>query len=1275
MNSGRLHRALELLARAQGEQLSPLDVTDCLWLARVLAPSDAVRKGSDDPVAERQRTRDAQLPKPRSESPAPSSTAPLTHDTSRSPRQAPLHLQAPSPVGGKSVRATGVGIPVPHAIHDRSAYERALRPFLRRFASGRREMLDPDATAALSAERQFITPVFKPAAERWFDVVLLMEHSEPMAVWKPTARELRSLLARHGAFRNVWLWTVDFYQEEILLTTQQGMRAKAGALSGESCRRIVLVLTHGHGASWRKPSVARWLDEVGKTSVLALVQLLPERTWPFSELGDASDWVSTPLRAPMNRQLVTSRLFGPGCGNEKAASPAIPMLALRPDAVAHWAEFVMVSRNASHPAVTLKERNGHVARSTDVNSRIERFRRSSSTSAFQLLRLLSACPVSLPVMRLMQQAADIDASPSVLAEVLLSGLLLPPPAAPETERTIYDFDEDARKFLFGGLSSNEARLAQEYLAPERERIRKFVESVTGKHYETFFALLQDEDGLEQLPADDRAFASVSRRLYEVRGVLRRETPPPPAGLAVAAPAANPLAVGLIFEDEALDLAVRAPLHKVLTERGHQVVAQEADFFVRITASSDDRTLDADLHLYASTPFHDMVAAIERHVVKGKLHGWPPLPRNWISRPSDIIPLRERLLDLGVRRQGEPLPLISAEANSGARSLLREVCEHDDIRRRFPRGIFFNQDPNAASHVRRGLALVLLVGLKLSTEEQEQRVEVGLAYTPGKLSGALYDIGYVHPTDTLSWLLTHDAPTDAIEFGASFHRHVPLLIPLSLELYAGGRARMPNMGNSVEQRLQWGVNEIVKHLPQGESLAHLVRFAVRRPGCPDVVGVHAPAMALRLAWVMQQDGCTWMVPQIRAAIQPKRGRAFREESDRLVRQLIQSLRGSGPVDDYCARNLIVHAYEAAGIANVAQVLLHPNVEGRWMTWTKPFSEQLSDLTQLDETDAPHFIRMQRTLLEGPDAFFELLHELKSVSGLKKAQAIAMARILISTNATRYDPESDTAVDAVLAEGYMPVRSEMGVRTRRKDAELPDCDAVLLILKESEQSFEPDRVAEHAMQIMSLARKNDVPVMMLVENSPSMSMYSALRPLAQVALIATYWGVRDFDRALAKALVFLRKAMQSRPMRRPIARRRAPIMPTYPTPPLPGPLTNPKDLQSGRWGAKANRHGRKITAHLRDVQQDDFTFDLVVHSVDSTPLQGPVIFHLHDTYTRKIIHIRKIREEGKIAILEKTTAYGVYTVGVQVMTGKGEWTSLEFDLRTLVQDGLPKRFVRR
>jgi hypothetical protein len=127
-----------------------------------------------------------------------------------------------------------------------------------------------------------------------------------------------------------------------------------------------------------------------------------------------------------------------------------------------------------------------------------------------------------------------------------------------------------------------------------------------------------------------------------------------------------------------------------------------------------------------------------------------------------------------------------------------------------------------------------------------------------------------------------------------------------------------------------------------------------------------------------------------------------------------------------------------------------------------------------------------------------------------------------------------------------------------------------------------------------------------------------------------------------------------------------------PPEPGPISHKDDPQRSRWGGKSERDGRIVRGVLESVESNVFYFTIVVESSDGSPLLGPVVFHLHDTFPRSKVSIKRI-VEGRRAELKEWSAYGIFAVGVQVKDAKGTWTQLEFDLAKLA--GLPARFLKR
>jgi hypothetical protein len=122
------------------------------------------------------------------------------------------------------------------------------------------------------------------------------------------------------------------------------------------------------------------------------------------------------------------------------------------------------------------------------------------------------------------------------------------------------------------------------------------------------------------------------------------------------------------------------------------------------------------------------------------------------------------------------------------------------------------------------------------------------------------------------------------------------------------------------------------------------------------------------------------------------------------------------------------------------------------------------------------------------------------------------------------------------------------------------------------------------------------------------------------------------------------------------------------PPPGPIKDLNDPQKGRWGNSSARDGRRLGVVLTGETQSAFDFDVYVESADGSELQGPVLFHLHSTYPRSVIHVNRVRNNR--ATLFQIASYGMFTVGAQVKDASGRWTALELDL--LDVPNIPERF---
>jgi len=414
----------------------------------------------------------------------------------------------------RRMRAAGV-----EALPDKPGLRLALRPLSRRRPSRARPVLDEEATVRAFADTggRYVVPRFRSGSERWFELVLVYEDRAVTAVWTPVLRELASLLADHGAFRGVRTFRLGDRDGELLLTGETVAAADPRRLANAETRRIVLLASDCTGPAWRRGAMQRLVRTWAARSPVALIHLLPEFAWGSTWSGEAhaTTWTFRP-GAP-NAALAAARPWWEPATGARLPIPVMPLAAA---GVARWARSLMAVGGERCPAVLLDDPEpdeAGAAAAADAKTkgpgaaeRIERFGALASPGARLLATHLSAAPLVLPVMRLVQRVVLPETGPAELGEVMLGGLVervtpADAPAAPEAIH--YDFAEGVRERLLSGLTGNEI-----------ERMRLLVghhlRHETDRRYD-FDALIADEAGEETLPAGLVPFAEVARLLERV----------------------------------------------------------------------------------------------------------------------------------------------------------------------------------------------------------------------------------------------------------------------------------------------------------------------------------------------------------------------------------------------------------------------------------------------------------------------------------------------------------------------------------------------------------------------------------------------------------------------------------------------------------------------------------------------------------------------------------------------------------------------------------------
>ncbi|GCB44665.1 SAV_2336 N-terminal domain-related protein [Streptomyces sp. NL15-2K] len=559
-----------------GVELTPDELLDTLWLARRM-PADVsaplaravggVSGPGSDPEPESGTPDDTAAPAspapatdwfaPRKDPPGAGATPPPADGDEPAPLPAAqphlaLHADADRPSSRPTAPVRPLRAPAPRASRfGQLQLGRSLRPLKLRVRDPRDSELDETATAEATAETGLTDAVLRPTQARWLDVTLLVDDGTSMLLWQRLATEVKSLLERSGAFRTVRVLGLDTRGPHAPRLARRPFLAGAAPLPPSTVtdttgRTLLLVVSDGAGGAWRDGRMREQLGQWGRYGPTAILHVLPRQLWEGSGLRAARWRVTTRRRGAANLEW---EVADPVLPTELAAFDGVPVPVLAPDPEALGAFAALVASPGTSEVLPLLAASS-AAGLPDTPARapqaVLRFRETASPEAYRLAAHLAAmAPVSVPVMRLVQQVLGPRFDTGHLAEVFLGGLMRrtgeePGPLLPQHRR--YDFCEEARGILLGTAPAVELLKSGRAVADRLVRL-------VGRSPD-FPAWLADPDGMDQAAPGSEAFGWIDRRLLRRLGV--------PADV-VTASARGPARAPAVPEQPAADEAAEETL--------------------------------------------------------------------------------------------------------------------------------------------------------------------------------------------------------------------------------------------------------------------------------------------------------------------------------------------------------------------------------------------------------------------------------------------------------------------------------------------------------------------------------------------------------------------------------------------------------------------------------------------------------------------------------------------------------------------------------------------
>lgn len=520
----RLNRVLRRL----GHEPRLDELRDILWLAQHLPPAqDLPASATSQPETSKTAT---------SQGRTKATVADVTKHTAQAQETRRVLESAPGPSETPVYAGTGAGdyrraqrvrLPGPPPLPEEMKLGRALRPLGRRRPSATLNVLDERATAEHIAETGLPLVIMSPSWERWFDLVLAVEHTPSLAAWRPAVNRFQCLLERCGNFRSVTRIAIQSGDGKFNIYARDGAQLSPSSFYERRARRLFLIVSDCTSEAWHEGSAGALLELMGNHLPTAVAQLLPAALWPNTAVGFAEFRVGAVEPGATNARL---RLRKPDWAEGEPGVVA-PVFPLEPAPMAVWARMVMAAGDTWSPAALLPMPDETLAtkasllttRTTDAEERVSVFRAATLGDAQRLAAYFSVVkPLTLPVMRMVQRAMLPETGPVALAQVFLGGILQAVNAgASNTDESVeYEFHAGVRDLLCAGVMRSE--FFQVNLALQDYILRQI-----GQPF-SFFAFLEDRLGEEEIAPAALPFARFAREIadrFRAPGAPPREDGP------------------------------------------------------------------------------------------------------------------------------------------------------------------------------------------------------------------------------------------------------------------------------------------------------------------------------------------------------------------------------------------------------------------------------------------------------------------------------------------------------------------------------------------------------------------------------------------------------------------------------------------------------------------------------------------------------------------------------------------------------------------------------
>jgi len=309
----------------------------------------------------------------------------------------------------------------------------AFRHFRQKVISTKKSKLDEEKIADYILQTNIFMPFYKKNYDKRFNLIFMVDNSESMDIWKTLIDDFIKDVNNYNIFKKTTTYYIDTDFNIPKFYRKRENKSQINDTWYKSIEKNTLVFMFSDmiSKSWVK---GKLLDDISlwqKYLNFAIIQMLPRRLWNNTKLIDASiDKMSNTKKFALNDKLKSRSEEILSIEEVLPELIKIPLLNFNENSISVYGRVInSLPKNRIEGALFEKDDfQGDYQfsiSSSDIDSqdRLKSFYKYASNLSKELLELISVVPLSLSIIKLIQQNFLPKSTQEHLSEILISNII------------------------------------------------------------------------------------------------------------------------------------------------------------------------------------------------------------------------------------------------------------------------------------------------------------------------------------------------------------------------------------------------------------------------------------------------------------------------------------------------------------------------------------------------------------------------------------------------------------------------------------------------------------------------------------------------------------------------------------------------------------------------------------------------------------------------------------------------------------------------------------